>query len=76
MSVNGCGAGWCSRFAKRSEVERCQSEAPPSWNGLCVFQDGNPLPSEESEVELGCCPDGCSISPAEFIRWNYLCPKK
>lgn len=63
MILNSCGPGYCSVFSTPDEVEKCKKSAPPEWNGLCAFQDGEAIvgPSVQTRPVLWgmiACPCG------------------
>lgn len=77
MSIsNACGTGHCMAMVSAAAIRVCRDTEYDDWNGLCPYQSGNKVTSEQEAagvVVLDCCDDGCEMNVHDYARWNSLC---
>lgn len=73
---NACGTGHCSAMVSPKAIQVCRDAEYDDWNGLCPYQSGNKVTSEQAAagtVALDCCGGGCKMNVHDYARWNSLC---
>jgi hypothetical protein len=71
--INKCNGGFCSMLR---DCSACAGRADENWNGLCAYQDGNAVASEQveaDEVKVQCGDCTCTMGAFQYANWNGLC---